>query len=88
MCLTPAHQYLEYADSMHMHFRQVDKRAMDICMSGKINWNCGHLSDDISGHLSDKISIDPKIDVDNRAKLTYSTSIIQSGKLKDKDKMF
>jgi hypothetical protein len=28
---------LGYADSMHMHFRQVDKRAMDICMSENIN---------------------------------------------------
>ena len=53
MCLTPAHQYLGYADSMHMHFRQVDKRAMDICMSENINWNCGHLRGDISGHLSE-----------------------------------
>jgi hypothetical protein len=26
MCLTPAYQYLGYADSMHMHFRQVDTR--------------------------------------------------------------
>ena len=34
-------------------------------LSEKINLHCGHLSDNISGHLSDTISIDPKIYVDN-----------------------
>jgi hypothetical protein len=29
-------------------------------LSEKINLHRGHLSDDISGHLSDKFSIDPK----------------------------
>jgi len=33
-------------------------------LSEKINLHCGHLSD-ISGHLSDTISIGPKIYVDN-----------------------
>jgi len=35
-------------------------------LSKKNNLHCGHLSDNISGHLSDKISIDPKIYADNR----------------------
>jgi hypothetical protein len=30
-------------------------------LSEKINLHCGHLNDNISGHLSDKISIDTKI---------------------------
>ena len=30
-----------------------------------INLRCGHFSDDISGHLSDTISIDPKNYVEN-----------------------
>jgi hypothetical protein len=30
-------------------------------LSEKINLHYGHLSDNISGHLSDTISIDPKI---------------------------
>ena len=34
-------------------------------LSEQINLHCGHLSDNISGHLSDTISIDPKIYVDN-----------------------
>jgi hypothetical protein len=34
-------------------------------LSEKITLHCGHLSDDISEHLSDKISIEPKIYVDN-----------------------
>jgi len=34
-------------------------------LSEKITLHCGHLSDDISGHLSDTIGIEPKIYVDN-----------------------
>jgi len=42
-------------------------------LSEKINLLCGHLSDNISGHFSDTISIDPKIYVDNWATPTTST---------------
>jgi hypothetical protein len=45
---------------------------MDI-WAKKINLHCGHLSDNISGHLSDTISIYPKIYVDNWMILTTST---------------
>jgi hypothetical protein len=34
-------------------------------LSEKINLHCRHLSDSISGHLSDTISIEAKIYVDN-----------------------
>jgi hypothetical protein len=34
-------------------------------LSEKINVHCGHLRDNISGHLNDTISIEPKIYVDN-----------------------
>jgi len=34
-------------------------------LSEKNYLHCGHLSENINGHLSDTISIDPKIYVDN-----------------------
>ena len=40
-------------------------RSGDEYLSENIILHCGHLSDNISEHLSDTISIEPKIYVDN-----------------------
>jgi len=55
---------LTYVVKFFFTFRLMDFTG-DGHLSENINLHCGHLSDDISGHLSDKISIDPKIYVDN-----------------------
>ena len=53
------------------HCNDVYLWTMDIW--AQISIDTGHLSDNISGHLSDTISIDPKIYVDNWTTLTTST---------------
>jgi hypothetical protein len=54
---------LTYAVRFFFTFRLMEFMG-DGHLSGKINVRCGHLRDNISGHLSDTISFDPKIFVD------------------------
>jgi hypothetical protein len=46
---------------------------VSVTLDTALSFHCGHLSDNISEHLSDTISIEPKIYVDNWATLTTST---------------